>query len=221
MTVAIFFCPFCDFAGMKGAAEESLHTLAQAFLEIVDPTVAEKTVHLQVYTYNDLYEGALRKMLGPLFGLAKPGVSAVLSRLLILQGYLHSDLSPSMKVTLHRGGADGKRELHIEGEARSPATNAALKRVTRKLWKLRRSLRAVPAFPMLHIPPPGRGFHSGGTFPMSSRPTGFESDVLGRPVGFKRLHVVDSTCLPSIPATTITFSVMANSHRIASRHHEL
>ena len=121
-----FLLPLLRFAGMKKAAEESLHTLAQAFLEIVDPGVAEKTVHLQVYTYNDLYEGALRKMFGPLFGLAKPGVIAVLARLLILQGYLHSDLSPSMKVTLRRGGANGKRELRIEGEARSPATNAAL-----------------------------------------------------------------------------------------------
>ncbi len=160
-------------------------------------------------------------MFGPLFGLAKPGVNAVLSRLLILQGYLHSDLSPSMEVTLRRENAEGKRELHIAGAARSPATTLALKRVTRKLWRIRRSLRAVPASPMLHVPPPGRGFHSGGTFPMSSQPGGFQTDVLGRPVGFQRLHVVDSTCLPSIPATTITFSVMANAHRIASRHHEL
>lgn len=216
-----FLLPLLRYSGMKKAAEESLHTLAQAFLEIVDPGVAEKTVHLQVYTYNDLYEGALRKMFGPLFGLAKPGVNAILSRLLILQGYLHSDLSPSMKVTLLRGDAHGKRELRIEGEERSTATTLALKRVTRTLWKIRRSLRAVPASPMLHVPPPGRGFHSGGTFPMSSNPSGFQSDVLGRPIGFQRLHVVDSTCLPSIPATTITFSVMANAHRIASRHHEL
>jgi choline dehydrogenase-like flavoprotein len=33
--------------------------------------------------------------------------------------------------------------------------------------------------------------------------------------------VVDSTVFPSIPATTITLSVMANAHRIASAHGEV
>jgi choline dehydrogenase-like flavoprotein len=31
-----------------------------------------------------------------------------------------------------------------------------------------------------------------------------------------RVHLVDASVLPSIPATSITFSVMANAHRIAS-----
>jgi choline dehydrogenase-like flavoprotein len=40
--------------------------------------------------------------------------------------------------------------------------------------------------------------------------------VLGRPVGFERVSAVDAAVLPSIPATTITLTVMANAHRIAS-----
>ena len=51
---------------------------------------------------------------------------------------------------------------------------------------------------------------------MRANPGAFESDVLGRPAGFQRVHAVDSTVLPSIPATTVTFTVMANAHRIAS-----
>jgi choline dehydrogenase-like flavoprotein len=51
---------------------------------------------------------------------------------------------------------------------------------------------------------------------MSSHPTGFASDTLGRPAGLTRVHAVDSSVLPSIPATTITFSVMANAHRIGT-----
>jgi hypothetical protein len=61
---------------------------------------------------------------------------------------------------------------------------------------------------------PGRGFHTGSSFPMSKSPNGLESDLLGRPAGLTRTHVVDSSVLPSIPATTITFTVMANAHRI-------
>jgi choline dehydrogenase-like flavoprotein len=56
---------------------------------------------------------------------------------------------------------------------------------------------------------------------MRREPGKFETDVLGRPAGFNRVHVVDSTVLPTIPATTITFTVMANARRIASRHSEV
>ena len=49
---------------------------------------------------------------------------------------------------------------------------------------------------------------------MREQPGPFESDTLGRPQGWNRVHAVDATVLPSIPGTTITFSVMANAHRI-------
>jgi choline dehydrogenase-like flavoprotein len=49
---------------------------------------------------------------------------------------------------------------------------------------------------------------------MRAQPGAFESDSLGRPSGWSRVHVVDASVLPAIPSTTITFSVMANAHRI-------
>jgi hypothetical protein len=67
---------------------------------------------------------------------------------------------------------------------------------------------------MLKIAQPGRGFHTGGSFPMTREPRGFQTDLLGRPPGWKRIHAVDATVFPSIPATTITYSAMANAHRI-------
>jgi choline dehydrogenase-like flavoprotein len=68
----------------------------------------------------------------------------------------------------------------------------------------------------MEISDPGRGFHHGGSFPMSAKPGAFETDTLGRPFGWKNIHVVDATVLPSVPATTITYPVMANAHRIAT-----
>jgi len=67
---------------------------------------------------------------------------------------------------------------------------------------------------MLQMAEPGRGFHNGASFPMRKDPAELETDILGRPRGWSRLHVVDASSLPSVPATTITFSVMANAHRI-------
>jgi len=62
---------------------------------------------------------------------------------------------------------------------------------------------------------PGRGFHTGGAFPMRDNPGPLETDRLGRPAGLRRVHAVDATVFPSIAATTITLTAMANAHRIA------
>ena len=51
---------------------------------------------------------------------------------------------------------------------------------------------------------------------MSHRPEGFRSDTLGRPLGWERIHLVDASVFPTIPAATITYTVMANAHRIAT-----
>jgi hypothetical protein len=48
------------------------------------------------------------------------------------------------------------------------------------------------------------------------QPGEFETDILGRPFGWKRVHAADATVPPTIPANTITSSVMANAHRIAT-----
>ncbi len=55
------------------------------------------------YIYNDLYETALKNMLGPLYQLAQYPANALLSRLLIILGYLHSDESTHIDVTLIPG----------------------------------------------------------------------------------------------------------------------
>lgn len=51
---------------------------------------------------------------------------------------------------------------------------------------------------------------------MRQNPGAFEVDLLGRPHGLSNVHLVDSSVFPSLPATTITLSVMANAHRIGT-----
>ena len=52
---------------------------------------------------------------------------------------------------------------------------------------------------------------------MSHNPGRFETDTLGRLPGLERVHLIDASVFPSIPATTITLSIMANAHRIAQQ----
>jgi choline dehydrogenase-like flavoprotein len=210
-----FLLPLLRFRRTAGVSRERLHTLAQLFMEIVDPQICDQTVHLQIYAYNELYSVALQKLFGPMARLFERPASMLLERLLLVQGYLPSACSAAIRVSLQRESAQRPATLHL-----SPVSNErakpVLKRVVRKLRRNTRHLRAIPLEPMLRPGKPGRSFHSGGTFPMQSSPGRLQSDRYGRPSGFTRVHAVDSTVFPSIPATTITFSVMANAHRIGS-----
>lgn len=89
-------------------------------------------------------------------------------------------------------------------------------RLTAKLGQLRPELGFTAIRPLIEITAPGRGFHAGGSFPMSRRPRSGETDLLGRPFGYARVHLVDASTFPTIPATTITLAVMANAHRIGA-----
>ena len=46
------------------------------------------------------------------------------------------------------------------------------------------------------------------------------SDILGRPNGLKRVHLIDSSCFPTIPAKPITLTAMANSNSLCQWENE-
>ena len=198
----------CSGGDVRG---ESLHTLSQLFIEIFDEQVAQHSIHLQVYSYNDLIGKAVRGSFGRAAPLLEPCLRALEKRLLIVQGYLHSDDSSQIAVSLEKGEPD---RLRLAARL-NPEVRPTIRRVLRKLMRHAPRIGAWPLTPMLQVAEPGRGFHSGGSFPMRKDPGELETDTLGRLPGWHRIHIVDASVLPDIPATQITFNVMANSHRIA------
>jgi hypothetical protein len=102
-----FLLPLLRWRGVPAPRREALHTLAQLFLELRPPAVGPRNVHLQVYGYSDLFEALFDRLLGPVARVVRPAVDALLSRMLVIQGYLHSELSPSMRVWLRRDGEIG------------------------------------------------------------------------------------------------------------------
>lgn len=205
-----FLIPLLFARRTRGVRQEALHTLSQLFLEILDPAVSPHTVHLQIYTYSNLIYDAVRHALRRFKMSFNFLTSSLEERLVVAQGFLHSDDSSKIAVTL-RQSPDVRLELKAEINPRARAT---VRKVTGKLMRNAWRLGAAPVLPMVHVAEPGRSYHGGGTLPMRQEPGPFESDTLGRPHGWRRVHAVDATILPGIPATTITLSVMANAHRI-------
>ena len=208
-----FLLPMLLPFGAPGVEKEALHTLSQAFIEIQDPKVNANTVHLQIYSYSDLIGQAIRATFGK-FGLKFEFLARQMEqRLLIVQGFMHSDVSSKIATTLKRTAPGERSYLEMKPEI-NPQARRSVSKVIAKLLGNTLNLGALPLPPMLQFAEPGRSFHCGGTFPMRATPGPFESDILGRPHGWNRVHAVDTTVFPTIPATTITFSVMANAHRI-------
>ncbi len=211
--------PLLLFQNVPGVRQEPLHALSQLFLEIMDPKISPFSVHLQLYSYSGVIADAVRESLRR-FGLNFDFLARQLEqRLMVIQGFLHSNHSAKIAAVLKRTG-NGRSRLELKAEL-NPETKKIIRKITAKLMRHTWNLGALPLLPMLQIPEPGRSFHSGGTFPMRAQPGPLESDTLGRPCGWKRVHAVDSTVLPSVPASTITLSVMANAHRIGCKSAEI
>lgn len=208
-----FIFPLLRFRAVGDVETEPAHTAAQVFLEINDKAVSKHLVHLQIYGYSAfLRDEVLRGWVR--FPLRWTWLrKQFFSRLLIVQGFLHSEDSGHLQITTSPGNRPDQA-LQIR-PVRDPSSIRTIILLGLKLLANSLRLRAL-VLPLWKLPPPGSGYHSGGSFPMSRNPEAGQTDTLGRPVGWKFTHIVDSSTFPSIPATSITMSVMANAHRIAS-----
>jgi choline dehydrogenase-like flavoprotein len=209
-----FIYPLLKFWKTPDVDSERMHTSAQLFMEIDDPAISAHLVHIQIYGYSAF----LREELERTF-LRWPLRNRIfrrefLGRLMVAQGFLHSTHSGTVHLELKRD-ADGTSHLECETR-RTFSTRAKVFRVGLKLLLQAFRTMAIPLIPAVKIPSPGSSYHCGGSFPMSQSPGEFETDTLGRLPGHPRVHIVDASVLPSIPATTVSFSLMANAHRIAS-----
>lgn len=185
------------------------NTLAQVFVELEDERVSRRSVHLQLYGYNDIMLSSLTARLPVKSDRLERLLRPALGRLIVLQGYLHSDDSACIRLDVRRNG------VRLVGESGVAAT-VRVKQLVRRLALSARSLGIAPLPGLAQIGSPGKGNHLGGSFPMRRRPAGLQADTLGRLAHWDRVHLVDASVLPSVPATTVTFSVMANAHRIAT-----
>ena len=208
-----FLLPLLMRKNFRQIKEERLHSLAQIFIELTDPDISAETVHLQLYTYNNMMEAKLLQIAKDVRPIRWLLEQQLLGRLLALQGYFAAGPENRIQVVpIQTGGG-----LRLEPRADS---GHDIGRSARKVaWKLMLNsfpLGVVSLVSMVHVGSAGDGNHLGGVFPMRKDPTGLESDAYGRIGPFTRIHIVDGSVLTSIPSSTITYTIMANAHRIGT-----
>ena len=205
------FLPMIQRWRNKGRPDRgAFHTLPQIFVEIGAPDVSPNLIHAQLYSWNEHYARDLIANYGRGLPFARPVLSALARRLIVAQLFLHSRHSHRIALRL---APDGRLTARLDENAETERVlKAALSRMAKAM-----SRAGLTALTFASRPgAPGSSFHAGGAVPMSATPKVGEADTLGRPAGLSRLHIIDASVLPTIPAPTITLPVMANAHRIAA-----
>ena len=205
-----FLLPLFRLSGAPYTVDR-MNSLASTFVELRLPQLGNNWMHIQVSAVNDFLLRRLRIEERPWLQAA---LAPLLKRSLIAWCSLHSRHSADVVLTLRSGPTP---KLYVDYDH--------LARARRSVRTALRALgRASPRFRSFIIPwltslsTPGAGNHLGGSFPMTQTSTErFATDVLGRPHGFRRLHIVDASVMPSIPATTIALLMMATADRIATQ----
>jgi choline dehydrogenase-like flavoprotein len=191
-----------------------VNTQSAVFAEFRDSKLSPYWVHAQISPPNELVLqrlGLLDNRAGVRSRLAQLAAEHVATALI----NLHSDFGPRYHIKLVSSSAEVERTTTVQSF--SDEAQKMGERVGKRLSKKLRSVGLFAPSILRQDSISTVGFHFGASFPMSESQSDFcSTDFLGRPFGWENVHFVDTSCLPSIPATTVGVLTMANAFRIAS-----
>ena len=210
---SLFYLPLLFKKSIPMIYKTKTNTLSQFFFEIIDKKISKKFIHGQLYLYNQLYNREINKFLFPLKMFIPRMIEKFASRLIVLQVYLHSNYSS--KLILNYDSLNPHKFDLVE--KKNKKTTEIIKKILNKIKINKKITGLYPLTFYNKVVTAGHSYHSGGTLPMKRKKTKeLCSDLLGRPNNLKNIHCIDASVLPSIPATTITLTIMANAYRIGS-----
>jgi len=204
------------FASLRPISLEwpEVNTQTSHFVTFRDAELSPFWAHAQVGLPNEAILRRLGLRHSNLSGARASAVKVAARRMVSVALNLHSSLGPTYELRINRtnAGLPSVETSQTWGTHSRRSTSAYSRR-------LGRILRPAGFFSIpLAKQTSGAAltYHFGASFPMRDEPRApSDTDVLGRPFGWSRVHVVDSSVLPAIPATTVGLLTMANAHRIA------
>jgi choline dehydrogenase-like flavoprotein len=112
--------------------------------------------------------------------------------------------------------ANNYLKLNSNGALEIRYQKKAFGRIEKHFISTFRKLALFSLSSLCKYPAPGNSYHYAGTLPMKTQPQNrYETSVNGRLFGLKHVFVVDAANFPFLPSKNHTFTIMANSMRIA------
>ena len=207
-----FFVPGILFKRYRNLAKEKSHTLSQLYLEILNKKINDQSIHIQIYTYNDLFEKEFSDQLGIIYRVLKWPLKLLLERMILLKGFMHSSVSSSIKMELKSSHPE---QIFLSQQS-NPLIKKTLRKILRKLLFNCPRLGFITLLPLAKFTLPGAANHYGGSFPMTDQSKTMTTDILGRLNGSQNIHIIDASILPTMTSQSPTLTIMANAYRIGS-----
>jgi ferredoxin len=212
-----FILPMVSTAPMPDPNQRSEFTLNQfnMVVNLDDDWLDVSQIHF--YPHNPAVVDALPAVLRTPLG--EPVARQILRRFTVALGYLPSWESPAMRMRIlpPKPGEDLPGVV-VSGDERKAFGNRMFRRVARRMLRAAPALDLYPVLPMAVLSAPGKSYHFGSSLPhrTSVADGPLTTDRLGRLRNWSRIHMVDASVFPTVPATTFTLTIMANAHRIAA-----
>ena len=148
---------------------------------------------------------------------AEPALAALLRRASVGLGYVPGWASPRVRLVARRASAgnDHLPALEVDREP-SEGWPPMLRSLVGAMLRVAPALDLWPALPMIAVSAAAKSYHFGASFPHDRARTATTTDRTGRLAAWDRVHLVDASVFPQVPATTFTLTIMANAHRIAN-----
>ena len=216
-----FILPMLSLRASVDPRYEPDFTLNQFNMLVAPDGDSADIAQLHFYTFNPSFIDSLPSFLRrDRMGKAQ---AHLLRRLSVALGYLPSWRSPRLFARIRKGmGNRGLPDMHVARGSAPDGRNQMLRSVAARLARSAPCLDLYPVLPMMRLAAGGKSYHVGGSFPHSDvRSRGLTSDRLGRVAPWQRVHLIDASVFPTIPAMTFTLTIMANAHRIACETMEL
>lgn len=191
-----------------------VNTQTSHFVTFRDAALSPYWAHAQVGQPNEAILRRLGMRHSNLSGARASAVKTAARRMVSVALNLHSSLGPTYELRISRTG-EGLPSVETS-QTWDPHSRQAIRAYSRRLGGILRPAGFL-AIPLAkQTSGAALTYHFGASFPMSREPRlPSDTDLLGRPFGWQRVHVVDTSVLPAIPATTVGLLTMANAHRIA------
>lgn len=190
-------------------------TLSQLVLLINNKSICDENVHTQIYSYNDYVFGRFSPVLNIFPNIIRQRLRKLMYNTFIMFGYLHSKHSVKMCARVINEGNGTIGRIRVDCE-KNYSSKIIIDRIANFLKANGKDLGLYPLKIGMKITEPGVSGHIAGTLPMRAKPGLFETYGNGLLFGTKSVYIVDQSTFPSLPSQNITYTAMANAHRIAT-----
>ena len=205
----IYTIPFVISRFKRTGSAQKRVSLSDVFMRIKSlSTVIDLDFFAQLYGHNSQIQERIVQSSKVLQKFPRILVGVVLKRMGIAMFFLDEKISNEISLTLNEGRVETKEIIY---------TDFPIKKIRMMIKAALKTAKLFPFFFLAHLGKTGESYHLGSSFPMTSNPiSSNHSDMYGRPNGMKRVSVVDSSIFTTLPATPLTFNMMANAHRIST-----